>query len=98
MIDTHDVIQSKNNIIYKTLSQEFLTSIYETAGTYLRLNDDLCKLSPNDRSIVIHNAADNVTCLGVMFIAHHCQLLHLYVFSNSIEIMDISYLFIINYI
>jgi hypothetical protein len=86
LIDTHDVIQFDNGI-YQTLVQEFLASIYETTGTYLRCNDDLCKLSYNDRSIMLHNAADNVSCMSWAFIIHHCHLLDLDTFSNAIKIM-----------
>jgi len=86
LIDTHDIIQF-NNEIYQTLVQEFLASIYETTGAYLLCNDDLCKLSSNDRSIMLHNAADNVSCMSWAFVIHHCHLLALDTFSNAMNIM-----------
>jgi len=77
LIDTHDV-----NANYQTLVQEFIASIYETTGTYLRSNDDFYKLSSDDRSIMIHNAADNVSCISGVFIIHHFHLLDLDEFLN----------------
>jgi hypothetical protein len=67
--------------------QEFVRSIYETTGIYIRYNDDLCKLSSNDRSIMLHNAANNVSCIGWSYIMDHCHLLALEAFSNAMKIM-----------
>jgi hypothetical protein len=49
-------------------------SIYETAGAYLRVNDDIRKLPYEDRCIILRNAADNVCCMGGSFIMQHCLL------------------------
>jgi hypothetical protein len=49
-------------------------SIYETAGAYLRSNDDIRRLPYEDRSIILRNAADNVFCMGGSFIMQHCLL------------------------
>jgi hypothetical protein len=62
-----------------------LTCIYETTGEYLRLNDDLCKLSSDDRCVILHSAADYLSCMGLQFILHHFHLFNLNTFSNAIE-------------
>lgn len=83
MIDTHDAIQFLN-LIYEALIQKFLTCTYEITGTYLRSNNDICNLLSNDRSIMIHNAADNMSCMGCAFVMNHCHLLHLDTFLNTL--------------
>ena len=86
MIDINKVTQC-TDVIYQKIVQEFLTSLYETTGTYLRCNDDLCQLSSNDRSIMLYNAANNVSCTSWSFIMDHCHLLALEAFSNAMKIM-----------
>ncbi|CAF1338456.1 unnamed protein product, partial [Rotaria sordida] len=73
LIDTHDASQS-NYAIYKVLLEEFLVSLYETAGLYLRSNDDFRKLSSDDRSIILRNAADNVCCMSGTFVMQYFYL------------------------
>ncbi len=86
MIDTHDIVQS-TNINYQILVNEFLTCTYETAGAYFRSNHDLCKLSFNDRSIILYNAADNVSCMSCGFFMHYCHLIHHDAFLNAMTRM-----------
>lgn len=80
LIETHDVIQSTN-----TTYQSFIQD-YVTAGTYIRLNDDLCKLSYNDRSIILRSASDSVICMGAAFAEHYYNLFSLPKFLNAIEV------------
>ncbi|CAF1250699.1 unnamed protein product [Rotaria sordida] len=85
LIDIYDASQS-NYVIYKELVEEFLVSLYETAGTYLRSNDDLRKLSSDDRSIILRNAADNVCCMSGTFIMQYSYLYNLDAFLNTMRI------------
>ena len=48
-----------------TLANEFFRNLYATSGEYIRSNDDLRTLSPDDRSVFLCNLADNITCLGM---------------------------------
>ncbi|CAF1531726.1 unnamed protein product, partial [Rotaria sordida] len=73
LIDAHDDLKS-NYVIYKGLVEEFLVSIYKTVEQYLCFNDDLRKLSSNDRSIILRSAADNLCCMSGAFIMQHCHL------------------------
>ncbi|CAF3484038.1 unnamed protein product [Rotaria sp. Silwood1] len=85
LIDAHDVAQS-NYMIYPTLVDEFLASIYKTAEIYLCSNDDLRKLSSDNRYIILHSAAHNVCCMGAAFIVVHCRLNLLDSFLNALTI------------
>ncbi|CAF1025237.1 unnamed protein product [Adineta steineri] len=76
LVDTHNSLQPMN-VTYQKLIENYLLSVYETTGEYLRLNDDICKLSFNDRSIVLRNIADNVSCMASIFFTHHFDLLSL---------------------
>ncbi|CAF1422791.1 unnamed protein product [Adineta steineri] len=76
LVDTHNSSQPIN-VTYERLVENYLLSIYEATGRYLRLNDDICKLSFSDRSILLRNAADNVSCMAGAFIAHHFGLFSL---------------------
>jgi hypothetical protein len=87
LIDTHETSKFTSNI-YEALVEEFLVSIYETTGVYLRSNDDLRKLSSDDRSIILRTAADNVCCMGGAFIIQHC---HLYALDNFLNTMKVKY-------
>lgn len=80
-------IEKFNKIDYQIVIEEFLTCTYETTGIYLRLNDDLCKLSSNDRSIMLYNAADNLSCMSCAFVMHLCDLFQLDSFLNSMITM-----------
>ncbi|CAF1053270.1 unnamed protein product [Rotaria sp. Silwood1] len=82
LVDKYDSSES-NYMIYKVFVEEFLVSIYETAGTYLRSNDDLRKLSSDDRSIILRTAADNVCCMSGTFIMQYSYLYGLDAFLNA---------------
>ncbi|CAF3523541.1 unnamed protein product [Rotaria sp. Silwood1] len=82
LVDKYDSSIS-NYMIYKVFVEEFLVSIYETAGTYLRSNDDLRKLSSDDRSIILRTAADNVCCMSGTFIMQYSYLYGLDAFLNA---------------
>ncbi|CAF1179958.1 unnamed protein product [Rotaria sordida] len=66
------------NIVDETLMNEFLVSVYETVRTYLHLNDD--------RSIILHSAANNITCLTGSFVLSYCHLLFVDAFENTINL------------
>jgi len=85
LIDTHNTSQF-TYAIYATLVDEFLVSIYETAGRYLRFNADLRHLSSDDRSIILRSAADNVACIGGTYIMQHYQLYDLDVFLTTMNV------------
>ncbi|CAF5010240.1 unnamed protein product, partial [Rotaria sp. Silwood1] len=85
LIDTYDIAQS-NYITYQTLVDEFLASIYKTAEIYLCSNDDLRKLSSDNRYVILRSAADNVCCMGGAFIVLHCRLNLLDAFLNTLTI------------
>jgi len=84
LIDAHDVF-TFNNVIYSSLLDNFSVTVYETTGTYLRLNHELGKLAFDERSIVLRSAADNVTCMGFAFIMDHGHLFDNNAFSNAVE-------------
>ncbi|CAF4224075.1 unnamed protein product, partial [Adineta steineri] len=83
LVDTHNSLQP-TNVTYQKLVENYLLSLYETTGRYLRLNDDICKLSFTDRSIVLRNAADNVPCMASAFILHRFGLLSLDSFLKTL--------------
>ncbi len=72
-------------MIYEALVEEFLVSIYEAAGAYLCSNDDLRKLSFDNRSIMLRSAADNVCCMSGSFIMQHALLYGLDDFFDRYE-------------
>ncbi|CAF1054583.1 unnamed protein product [Adineta steineri] len=86
LVDTHNSLQPIN-VTYQRLVENYLLSVYEVTGKYLRLNDDICKLSFNDRSIVLRNAADNISCMASTFVSHHFGLLSLDSFLKTIAAM-----------
>ncbi|CAF1453109.1 unnamed protein product [Adineta steineri] len=86
LADTHNSLQPVN-VTYQRLVENYLLSLYETTGRYLRLNDDICKLSFSDRSILLHNAANNVSCMASTFIPHHFNLFSLDSFFKIISTM-----------
>ena len=61
--------------IEPTLADEFLQHVYQCTGNYLRSNRDFSSLAAEDRSAVIRNTAENVTCLGTLSIWHQGQLI-----------------------
>ncbi|CAF3128610.1 unnamed protein product [Rotaria sp. Silwood2] len=87
LTDTH-IVSEFTCAMYEALVEEFLVSVYETAGAYLRSNDDLRHLSCHDRSIILRSAADNVCCMGGAFIMQHC---HLYGLNSFLKAMNAKY-------
>jgi hypothetical protein len=79
-MDTNDVI----NVTFETLLKEWVTCCYETTGTYLCLNRDLCQLPTDDRSIILHSAADNVSCMVNALVIQNYPLYNLNAFCNTI--------------
>ncbi|CAF2908293.1 unnamed protein product [Rotaria sp. Silwood2] len=65
-----------------------MVSFYETAGICLRYNHDISRLCSNDRSVLLHTAADNITCLGEVFIFYHCDLIN---HKTLMNLLDIQY-------
>jgi hypothetical protein len=57
-----------------SLPKDFFMKIYETSGTYIRSNGDLCALSTDDRSAFLRYTANNVTCLGAVISWNLSQL------------------------
>ncbi|CAF3685643.1 unnamed protein product [Rotaria sp. Silwood1] len=86
LIDMYDSLQS-TNFIHQMLVEEFLSSIYETTGTYLRSNDNFYNLSSDDRPILLRSAAQNVSCMSMVFAMEHFHLFSSKIFSNTIEKM-----------
>ncbi|CAF1214716.1 unnamed protein product [Rotaria sp. Silwood1] len=84
LIDINDILQSSNSI-YEIRVKEFLASIYETTGTYLRSNDNFYNLSSDDRPILLRSAAENVSCMAMVFAIEHFHLFSSEIFSNIIE-------------
>ncbi|CAF4681658.1 unnamed protein product [Rotaria sp. Silwood2] len=87
LIDKYDILQS-NYVTFTALIEEHLETIYETAGTYLRFNDDLRHLSSDDRSIIVRSAADNVSCMSGSFIMQYCNL---YGLDTYLKAMNVKY-------
>ncbi|CAF1438834.1 unnamed protein product [Adineta steineri] len=73
LVDTHNSLQPMN-VTYERLVENFILSMYEATGRYLRSNEDICKISFADRSILLLNAADNISCMASIFIVHHFDL------------------------
>ncbi|CAF1539323.1 unnamed protein product [Adineta steineri] len=86
LVDTHNSLQPMN-VTYQRLVENFLLSTFESAGRYLRLNDDICKLSFTDRSILLRNAADNISCMASTFIIRHFDLFSLDSFPKVLATM-----------
>ncbi|CAF1356726.1 unnamed protein product [Adineta steineri] len=76
LVDAHYSLQPMK-VTYERLVENFVLSTYEATGRYLRLNDDICKLSFNNRSIVLRNAADNISHMAAMFIIYNFDLFSL---------------------
>ncbi|CAF1305677.1 unnamed protein product [Adineta steineri] len=86
IVDTHNSLQPMN-VTYERLVESFSSCTYETTGRYLCLNDDICKLSFSDRSIVLRNAANNVPCMASSFIGRHFGLFSLDSFLKIVTAM-----------
>ncbi|UJR20263.1 hypothetical protein I4U23_023394 [Adineta vaga] len=76
------------HVTFQTLAKKFLTLIYDTTARYLRVNNELCKLPFNDRSIVLRTAADNVACMTSVFSMKYCRLYNL---NDFLQIMKTKY-------
>ncbi|CAF0974893.1 unnamed protein product [Adineta steineri] len=76
LVDIHNSLQPIN-VTYQRLVENYLLAVYETTGKYVHLNGDICKLSFTDRSIVLRNAADNISCMVGAFTMHHFGLFSL---------------------
>ena len=72
-------------ILNPSTVHNFFKSFYETAGNSLRSNVDIARLESNDRSILLHTAANNVTCIGAMMIFYHSRLIHYPLFWKYVE-------------
>jgi hypothetical protein len=70
---------------FKTHVHQFLACTYETTGKYLRFNDDLCKLPFDDRSFILRNAADNVSCMGSAYVTHYVNMFRLNPFYEALQ-------------
>lgn len=53
--------------VLQNLTKDFLESIYETTGRFLRSNVDLNRLPCEIRSIGLKNAAEKLSCMGGAF-------------------------------
>ncbi|CAF2072335.1 unnamed protein product [Rotaria magnacalcarata] len=84
LIRMSDGFQSSYRM-YTSCVEQFLVCIYNTAGTYLHSNDELRNLSFDNRAIMLRSAADNVCCLGSVFIMQHCSLYSQDVFLNAVH-------------
>ncbi|CAM4923298.1 unnamed protein product [Rotaria socialis] len=60
--------------INEELVRKYIVSIYESSGIFIGRNSDISNLSSNSRSIILHTAADNVTCLMSSFTLYHSHL------------------------
>ncbi|UJR13887.1 hypothetical protein I4U23_000894 [Adineta vaga] len=84
LVDTHKFCRS-NDISFPRLVENFLISLYETTGIYLYKNGDFHDLSFDDRSLLLHSAADKVTCLSSTFIMNQYDLLLLDMFQHIMK-------------
>ena len=74
-----EIIKSESDslkMINQFTWENFLKCFYVTAGNSLRSNVDIIHLESDDRSILLHTAANNVTCVGAMMIFYHSQLIN----------------------
>ncbi|UJR16585.1 hypothetical protein I4U23_003485 [Adineta vaga] len=71
--------------INETLVTEFLTGLYEVAGICLHLNDDISHLPADDRYLLLQTAANNITCLGGIFVFYHSRLIDVETLWNHLE-------------
>ncbi len=84
LMNINDVIQLTINVTFETLLKEWIACCYETTGTYLCLNRDLCQLPTDDRSIILQSAADNVSCMVNALVIQDYPLYNLNAFRNII--------------
>ena len=72
-------------IVSQSAIHNLLRSAYETAGNSLRANVDIAQLPSDDRPILLHTAATNVTCAGGQLIYYHSQLLNYESFDKHLH-------------
>lgn len=65
-----------------------ILSTYETAGSCIQSNDDVCRLSFDERSIVMRSAVNNICCIGGAFIM---QFFDLYNVPFFMHVMNKKY-------
>lgn len=68
-------MSNQQTIVTKSVADEIIQLFYKTAGDSLQRNQDITRLSMNDRSILLHRASTNLTCLGAFFIYHYSELI-----------------------
>lgn len=76
--------RSSMDMIHGKLIEEWGMSVYETTSRYLRLNDDLCQLPSDDRSIIVRTATANISCMGSTLITRNYPLYHIDIFTRTI--------------
>lgn len=73
----HFLTNQTNNssfLINENSVKQYMNEYYEVAGLFLRLNNDINQILYDDRSILLHTAADNLTCLSGLFNFYHLNL------------------------
>ncbi len=64
---------------------EIVTIVYQATETFIRSNQDFASLSSDDRSIVLHGAVDNLSCLGGGFLLRESGLITYLPFLQGLE-------------
>ncbi|CAF2928236.1 unnamed protein product [Rotaria sp. Silwood2] len=82
--DAHNDLQS-NYVISPALVDDLVVAIYNTVKSYLCSNDDIRKLSFNDRSMILCSASNNMSCISGGFILSYCYLYGLDAFLNAVN-------------
>ena len=83
LMHSHKHLQS-STIINPVSIESYLSSVYQTAGIYLRSNYDICNLPFNDRTILLCAAANNLVCTSAAFAADYFPLLSVDTISNTV--------------
>lgn len=60
----------------QSIIQEFLISFYRASGDACRQNSDIQNLPISDRSIILHTAIDNMTCLAGNYVCAETNLVN----------------------
>ncbi|UJR07779.1 hypothetical protein I4U23_012061 [Adineta vaga] len=66
--------ENQDTQVSTSLSSQFFMEVYKTAEKYLRSNQNLYRLSTDDRASFIHIAAESITWTGAIFTWKQCQL------------------------
>lgn len=83
-----DTVKNEINawqFINRITLQKLITAFYEVAGTCVRSNADIVSLPFDDRSILLHTATTNLTCIGAQLILYHSQLRNYDLFWHYLE-------------